>query len=274
MTNLQFQRSAIDAGGCISNGWELVKPNYWIFFGMTALFVVGSIVVSCIPLVGGILFQVVLAPPLTVGIFYTLFRGMGGQPIDFGMMFKGFNKFGVAVVVGLIQAIPAIIWTVFSFALNLSSTLIQIIQQQTGRGYRTNFAPSNDAAPLIAGGMIIVIVILGLIFLLFSIAWGITFFFALPIITENDIGAIDAIKLSARAGWSNVGGIIVLAILEGLIAFAGFLALCIGVLFVLPVIYAATAFAYRQVFPYIEQNFNIAPPPPTEYGFGGGPPQY
>jgi len=272
MTNIQFQRGAMDAGACVSGGWELIKTNYWIFFGMTTLFVVGSIIISCIPLVGGILFQIVLAPPLTVGIYYTLFRQMERTPTDLGMMFKGFDKFGVAVVVGLIQSIPQVIWTLLSFALNIGSTLLQIIQKQTGRGYRTDFAMQSDAAPVIAGGMILFIVILMFVFLLFSIAWGITFFFALPLVADHEISAMDAIKLSASAGWGNLGGIIVLFIFEFLICLLGILALCLGILFALPLVFAANAVAYRQVFPWIERNFNMAPPPPGAYGsnFGSG----
>ena len=89
---------------------------------------------------------------------------------------------------------------------------------------------------------------------------------------EHDIGAIDAIKLSVRAATSNIGGLILLFILEFLVALVGLLALCIGIFFVIPIIYAANAFAYRQVFPLIEQNFNMNPPPPGAYGssFGSG----
>jgi hypothetical protein len=42
----------------------------------------------------------------------------------------------------------------------------------------------------------------------------------------------------------------------------------------IPVIWGANVFAYRQVFPLIEQNFNMNPPLPTAYGsdFGSGMP--
>ena len=271
MTNIKFQRGAIDAGSCVSNGWELIKSNYWVFFGMTTLFVLGSIIISCIPLVGGLLFQVVLGPPLTIGIYYALFRQMEQSPIDLGMMFKGFDKFGTAVVVGLIQSIPAILWTLLSFALNIGNLIKDIIQKQTGRGYGTNLAMQSDVSPAIASWMIVVVAIVAFIFVLFSIAWGITFFFAFPLIAEHDLSPMEAIKLSASAAWSNLGGIVVLFIFEFLISLVGVLVLCFGLLFVLPIIFAANVFAYRQVFPWVQDNFNMAPPPPTAYGnFGSG----
>ena len=271
MTNIEFQRGTIDAGGCVSGGWELIKPNYWMYFGMTILLFGVSLVVSCIPFLP-ILFQIFVVPAVTIGIFYTLFREMRGEPVEFGMMFKGFEKYVPAMVIGLINAIPQIILTVLSFAMNMGSIVAQILQQ-AGRGSRSNLAMQTDAAPVIAGGLILVIVVGSIVFLLFSIAWGITFFFALPILAENDISAVDAIKLSASAGWSNIGGIIVLFIFEGLIALLGLIALCIGVFFVIPILFAANAFAYRQVFPLlVRQNFNMSPPPPAAYGsnFGSG----
>lgn len=270
MTNLQYQSGAIDAGGCISNGWQLVKPNYGVFLGMTTLFIVGSIVLSCIPIVGGVLFSIVLGPALTIGMYRAFFREMDGARADFGMLFSGFEKMGVAVIIGLVQSIPSIIWTIFSMALNVGSIFTEIIQKQTGRGYGNDFAMQNDMPPALAGGMLIVIVIAAVVMLIFSIGWAITFFFALPIVAEHDVTAMEAIKLSASAGWSNVGGLIALFIFEFLICLLGVLALCIGILFVIPIVFAANAFAYRQVFPWVRQNFNTAPPPPDQYGFGGG----
>ena len=277
MTNIQYVPGAIDAGGCVSNGWELIKRNYWMYFGITSLVAVVSLVLSCIPFVP-ILFQVFVMPPITVGIFLVLFKEMRGEPVEFGMFFKGFDKFVPALVIGVINSIPSIIFLILNFALRLGGIFAQILQGAAGKRSGSSFfqsqnlVQSNDAAPLIAGGIIIVIVIVFIIFFLFSIAWGITFHFALPILAENDIGAIDAIKLGARAGWSNIGGLIVLFILEGLVVLLGFLAICVGIFFVLPVIFAANAFAYRQVFPWIDRNFNMNPPPPGAYGsnFGSG----
>jgi uncharacterized membrane protein len=89
---------------------------------------------------------------------------------------------------------------------------------------------------------------------------------------EHDMGAVDAMKLSARAGMSNVGGIILLLILEALVLFLGALMICVGFFFVLPIIYAASVFAYRQVFPDLGGPTGFTtPPPPNAYGtFGRG----
>jgi uncharacterized membrane protein len=103
------------------------------------------------------------------------------------------------------------------------------------------------------------------------IIWTVAFQFAIPLVMEHNLGAMDAIKLSARAGLSNVGGIIVLYILCGLVGLLGLLALCLGYFVAVPVMYAAFAFAYRQVFPALfEKKFDTSPPPPGAYGTGFG----
>jgi len=172
------------------------------------------------------------------------------------------------MVIGLLQAIPGIIIQILQYSVDLT----RIIVENSGGLRRGNFFASEpDIA--VAGGFLVIYLIIAVVGVILAIAWSITFMFALPILAENEIGPIEAITLSARAGWSNVGGIILLAILQFFVALLGALALCIGVFFVLPIIYAASAFAYRQVFPdFRPSNMRNTPPPPDAYGgsFGRG----
>ena len=259
MTNVQYIKGAIDASGCISNAWEMIKPNYWLFFGISLL---TYVLIACIPCL-----NVVLMGPVMGGIYYTSFRAMRGEPIEFGMMFKGFERFVPLMVVGLIQSIPSIIYQGFDISIRVGgSGLDTIMKGRTGSGEGGDLA--------IAGGLLAVIIVVGLILLVLSIVWAISFAFAIPIMVENEnMSPIEALKLSARASWSNVGGIVVLAILCGLVGFVGVLALCIGIFFVLPVIWVAWAFAYRQVFPDLAPPaaYRYEPPSPQAYGnFGQG----
>ena len=256
MTDPQYIKGGIDATGCISNAWEMIKPNYWLFFGISLL---TYVLIACIPCL-----NVILMGPVMGGVYYTAFRAMRGEPIEFGMMFKGFERFLPLMVVGIVQSIPSIIYQFFDISIRVSNASLGSILQ--GRSDEGNLA--------IAGGYLAVIVIVSLLLLVLSIVWAISFAFAIPIMVENEnMAPMDALKLSARAAWSNVGGIVVLAILCFLIAFVGVLALCIGVLFVLPVIWVAWAFAYRQVFPDFGGGpaYRYEPPSPQSYGnFGQG----
>ncbi len=249
MHHIEFHRGAIDPTGAISNGWNLIKQNYWMYFGISLL---AWVLMACIPCL-----NIILIGPISGGVYYVLLRDMRGEPVDFGMMFKGFEKFGTLLAIGAVQAIPGIIWQVADTAMNISTRV------WTASG---SSAQTSDAEALLIGGFAAVYVIFAIVMFIVTIAWAISFAFAIPLAAENDIGPIEALKLSARAGWSNLGGIIVTAILMTLIAILGVLALCIGIFFVLPLFFATWAFAYRQVFPSTEPMFPTGPPPPTAYG--------
>jgi hypothetical protein len=256
-TNIPFNRGTIRPAECISQGWELIKDRYWLFFGMVLL---GMVIAGCIPCAGAL-----FAGPIAVGLYYSFFTQMRRQPVEFNMMFKGFEKFVPAMLLGLIEAVPGILAQIFR-------VVVQVGDAVTRQGGRAS--SNSDIMPALAGGILIVALIGGLGFMLFAIAWHITFRFGLPLITEHDLTLSEAIKLSARAGWSNVGGIILLSILEGLVVLAGIIALCVGFFFVLPILWAANAIAYRMVFPEPAQQQNVynEPPRPDYYGgsFGQG----
>jgi uncharacterized membrane protein len=163
------------------------------------------------------------------------------------------------MVVGIIELIPEMVGQGVRFSTNLADLGLR----QGGRG---DFYQGDETRVALAGGIMIIAIIVGVIVFFAAIALRISLFFALPLILEHKLGAVDAMKLSARAAWSNVGGLILLFILEFLVALAGMLALCVGLLVAIPVIYAANAFAYRQVFPFAGNDSQNAPPPPDAYG--------
>jgi len=253
MNEPQYNVSAIDASGCISNGWEMIKPNYWLYFGVS---IVTLLMISCIPCV-----NIFIAGPVMGGVYLIYLKAMRNEAVDFGMMFKGFEKFVPLMIVGIVQSIPEVIAQVFRFSVDVGRIGLTNGSRQMGD---TGFA--------IASGVMIMAVVVGLVFVLIAAVWRILLMFAVPLVMEFDLSPIEAMKLSARAATSNIGGLILLLILEFLISLLGFVAICVGFFFVLPIIYAANAFAYRQVFPWVERNFQNVPPPPGTYdgGFGRG----
>ncbi|MDQ3130312.1 MAG: hypothetical protein M3Q99_06075, partial [Acidobacteriota bacterium] len=181
--NIQFNSSAVNAGDCISDAWALIQPNYWLFLGIT---LVALILGGCIPCV-----SIFLAGPISVGIYFALFTQMRGQPVDFGMMFKGFEKFLPAMVVGIIATLPQIIGEGVRLSFNVTDLLNRGGNQSDSIAQTLpNFA--------LSGGIIILIVIFSLAAFILGIAWRITFFFALPLLADHNLDIGEAIKLSAR----------------------------------------------------------------------------
>ncbi len=258
MTYLNYQSGAIEAGECISGAWELVKRNFGLYLGVGLMTMV---LVGCIPIV-----SLFLLGPVMGGFAYIVLRDMRDEPVDFGMMFKGFEKFVPLMVMGLIQAIPAIIFQIVQWTVDIQG----MISGRTGGGrdfYVSDSPEFNLPAGFTAG---IIIVFVGV--WLFQMIWNAALTFAIPLIIEHDISIGDAIKLSLGAVFSNLGGLIVLGIISFFVALLGMLAICLGLFVAIPVIYAANVFAYRQVFPMMEQfGGNLEPPPPNTYGnFGSG----
>jgi len=103
---IEFRRNAVEPMECLKAGWNLIRNQYWLFVGMTA---VGVIVGSVVPL--GILMG-----PMMCGLYLALFQTRRGQPIEFGILFKGFDYFGDSVIATLLHMIPVVIVFVPSYS--------------------------------------------------------------------------------------------------------------------------------------------------------------
>lgn len=262
MTNIQFQSGAIDAGVCFSDAWEMLKRNYGMFLGIS---LVAYILISCIPCA-----NVFILGPVMGGVYYVALSDMRGEPVEFGMMFKGFEKFVPLMVIGLIQSIPGIIGQILQYTFQIGSS---IMDPQRGRDFEFFQARSSDL--VLGGGVVAIAIVIAVAFIIFAFLWWAAFFFAVPLALEYDLGPTEALKLSVEAAMKNIGGLLVMMIFTMLIGMLGVILLCLGIFLIsIPVIFLANAFAYRQVFPFLGQQFNMAPPPPTTYGFGGGQPGY
>src|SRR3954467_10928250 len=101
MTNLDFYPGAIDAGDCVTTSWEMVKRTYGMYLGISLLTMV---LIGCIPIA-----NLFLMGPVLGGVYYVFLRDMRDEPVEFGMMFKGFEKFLPLMIIGLMQSIPGII---------------------------------------------------------------------------------------------------------------------------------------------------------------------
>ncbi|MCU1289101.1 MAG: hypothetical protein JWN60_1330 [Acidobacteria bacterium] len=260
MAELEIRESAIDPSNCISEGWALIKPNYGLFLGMSVIMIVITIVVGLIPYIGDLI-NVFLTGPLLCGVYIALLAKMRSDEPNFAMFFEGFSRFLPAMLITLIPLIPWLILALFAY-LFVSFGSDQAADAAALQGLESIF------------GILTPVLIVSYIgAFLVSLALQILLFFALPLVAEHNLNTVDAVKLSLSGAASNFGGIIVLLIFETLIALLGVIALCIGIFFVLPVIYAANIIAYRSVFPAERQTRFDGPPQPDSYDTNYGIPQ-
>ena len=233
---VEFRSGVIAPVECLKEGWQLIKDQYWLFLGIT---LVAMLVGGAVP--------VVLIGPMMVGLYMCLFAKMRGEPVEFGMLFKGFDYFVQGLVAAAIQTLPVILIMAVGQVIFVAFTMI-IMPRERGEAMPPVFFVGLAIFVLFA--MIVSLVIHSL------------FLFAYPLIVDRKLSGLDAIKLSYRAALQNLGGIIGLMLLMGGLGILGVLACYVGVFFVMPISFAAYAVAYRRVFPETGSLGRPAPPPP------------
>src|SRR5437764_1237495 len=238
----EFRRGVIAPVECIKEGWALIKDQYWLFFGIS---LVGLLIGGAVP--------IVLLGPMMIGIFLCLLQRQRGEPVEFGTLFKGFEQFVQGLVVAALKTIPIIIIIVPYYIF-----LVVMMATSMPRGRH----PSPEDSQAFVFSFFGVEMVFVLVIMVVSVFVEIFFMFAFPLIADRKLSGLEAVKLSFRAGKANMGGIIGLILLNGLLAFVGLLCCIIGVYFYLPIAFASQAVAYRRVFPYIAPTFPSPPPPP------------
>ena len=221
---IPFRRGVVQPVECLKAAWELVRDQYWLFVGMCA---VAMIVVSAVPF--GILMG-----PMMCGLYMVFFRKRRGLPIEFGMLFKGFDFFGQSVVAALLHVVPimAIIIPAYIFLY-----ISMFAAMAAG-------SASPDSGPL-AGLMVLFIAMIFYVFvLLVIIVVSIGFMFAYPLIVDRGLPGFEAVKLSFRAGLANFWRLLGLSLLGGLLGICGVILCYVGILLVFPITLSAVAIAY------------------------------
>ena len=241
---ISFQRGVVQPVECLKAGWELVKDQYWLFVGMCA---VAMIVGSAVPL--GILMG-----PMMCGLYLVFFSKRRGLPIEFGMLFKGFDYFGQSVIAALLHVIPimAIIIPAYVFLyLGMVAAMV---------------AGSASDSGGVAGLMFVFVVLIFYVaVVLVIILVSIGFMFAYPLIVDRGLPGFEAVKLSFKAGFGNFWRLLGLSLLGGLLGMCGIILCYVGILLVFPITLSSVAVAYEQVFGLNQGAVSpdLPPPPPT-----------
>jgi hypothetical protein len=241
---LVFQRNAVRPIEFIKAASALIKNQYWLFVGMCA---VGMLIGSAVPFA-------ILVGPMMCGIYMTFFKRMRNEPIEFGVLFKGFDFFGQSLIATLIHAIPIIIVVVPAYIVFYVVFVLSVAVQ------------GNEPNPGAMFGMFAAFAIFWFVMILLIIFLSIGFTFSYSLIVDRRLPAFDAIKWSFKAAMANFWGLLGMTLVTGLLSFAGVLLCYVGAFLVLPLQYGAIAVAYQRVFGLADPNqfpSNLPPPPPS-----------
>jgi uncharacterized membrane protein len=241
---IPFKRNAVEPVECIKRGWELVKPQYWLFVGIV---IVGMLVASVVPLY-------ILMGPMMCGIYMALLQTRRGNPIEFGILFKGFDHFGDALIATLLHMVPIMVLIVPTYIGFYVGIFVMAGTSRTG-----------EPDPGMFLGFVGIFGVIVLLIMVLVIALSVLFTFAYPLIVDRKLSGFNAVKLSIRAGLANFWPLLGMMLLTGLLTACGVMLCFVGIYLVVPVTYAAIATAYEQVFGLSEIQSNLPPPPPTFY---------
>ena len=208
-----------DLGRTVTDAWEACKKHFplWFLVGFVGMLLV---VVSMITIIG----YFVVVPVFFFGGIKFLLNMVDGQP-SFDDLFAGFKNYLTALGRMLLLTV------IFVTMALLAESLVFVGQYL-------------DSVALVAIG--------GVIYLAFAFGVLVRFYFAVFLVVDRDMGAIDSLATSWRMTQGKTLKLVGLAILSSFIAVAGMLACGIGMFLTVTMAYVMYASAYRQI---------IGPPP-------------
>lgn len=223
----EFQKVTIDPMDCLSKSWEYLKPSYWLFLGIT---LVGMLIAGLVPFA-------ILAGPMYCGIFLCWFKLMRGEPVNFELLFKGFDYFVESLIATLIMVGVVLVLIVPAYVLMMVAVVGAAAASEGGNA---------DAAGCTV--VALMVLIWGVVLVL-SILIGVFTVMVYPLIVDRGLKAIPALKTSIAVGRAHLGGFLGLfALLVGISVVAALLCY-IPALLASPWLIGAVAVAYRKVFP-------------------------
>jgi uncharacterized membrane protein len=237
----EFRSGVVKPVECLKAGLELVRNQYWLFVGITA---VGVIIASAVPF--GILMG-----PMMCGIYLALFKQRRGRVVEFGDLFKGFEYFRDSLVAAMLHIVPIFV-IIVSVIVFFYISLFAMIAASGGN-------PDVGLVLGFFGFWVLIYIVMMLVLILF----GILFTFSYALVVERRLSGLDAVKLSARAALANFWGLLGLMLLTALLGIGGVLLCYVGAFLVMPISFGAMATAYEQVFGLAEPRPNVPPPPPS-----------
>jgi len=230
---IPFNRVSIAPFAYVGEAWERVKGQYWMFLGIT---VVGMLIASLVPMA-------VMMGPMMCGI-YLCFREQGrGNPVSFETLFKGFDRFMESFIAALLMVAASLVLVVPLIFLMLFS------------GF---FVGALSASRAPQEGTIVLIVLLAigafLLIMLASVLLNLLFSFTFPLIVDRGLTGLEAVKLSMRAAYANIWGLVGLGLVVFCLSLVGVCFCYIGAFFVMPITFGVHWITYERVFGLAEEE--------------------
>lgn len=230
---IPFNRVSIAPFAYVGEAWERVKGQYWMFLGVS---VVGMLIAGLVPMA-------VMLGPMMCGIFLCYRQQGRGEPVVFETLFKGFDRFLESFIAALLMMAASLVFVLpLVFGLVFSGLALGFFAAAGASG-------GSHGAEGAAMGLVILLAVVGfLLIMLASVLINLLFCFTFPLIADRGMKGLDAVKLSWRAAWANIWGLLGLGLVIFLLSLAGVCFCYIGAFLVLPITFGVHWIAYERIF--------------------------
>jgi uncharacterized membrane protein len=227
----------LDIGGCISRGWDLMQKNMGLLIGATLIYFGIEFAISllgAIPLIGPLfsIANIFISAPLLGGLYFVILQAIRRRPATAGDVFEGFRRRFGQLILG--QLVTSILAGLCLIPAGIAAAVVLF----------PAMAKHQEPTP----AMFIIIGLVALICVIPMVFMQVNWMFSLPLIVDRGMDFWPAMQASwkkVRTHWWQVFGLILLC---GLINVVGLLACCVGLIFSIPLGFAAMMYAYETIF--------------------------
>jgi uncharacterized membrane protein len=216
----------------LSESWGLVKNNLGVWVLITLAWFAFQIVLGIIPGVGDVI-SAVLNPVLTGGVLLGIRATDMGEKMRFDYLFEGFKqKFAPLAGLGGIT-----LGVLFLFGLIVGGAFVGMNMD--------NLEANTLDVNAIFSGVNMGLVGVGVVLLIFVM---LLFYFATQLVALNDVPVLKALTLSLKGCLHNPLPLLVYWLALVVVTLLGVLPLMLGLLVVIPWMFASMYVSYKQVF--------------------------
>jgi uncharacterized membrane protein len=236
-------------------GWEWIKQGYRLFMKAPVLWIVllficlvAAVVISSIPLIGEPLMSL-LMPAVMVGLMFGCRALSQGDELELAHLFIGFKQHtSQLVTLGGISLVSQYLILGLMMAVG-GATLVGILmsnQPQTDPNVMLQAVAGASFAVLIG------IVLFSTLMMAMQFAPMLVFF--------RNVPPLQAMKLSLRAFFYNVGPMLVYGVTFMALAMLATLPMMIGWIVLLPLVFTSLYASYNDIFPPLREAVDIPQP--------------
>lgn len=216
----------------LADSWALVKSNLVVWVLITLVLIAIQVALGFVQVVGDIA-SGLLGPVLTGGILMGARAVAGGDTLRFEHLFAGFKE-NLMPLLGL-GALTLVILILFGIVIGGAFGGMNMALMQ---GEMSN---PEDLLKGVNTGLIAVAVVLLLLVMML-------FWFATQLVALNNVPVFQALSMSFKACLRNPLALIVYSLLMVVLLILGMIPLLLGLLVVVPWMFASMYVSYRQVF--------------------------